>query len=143
MRKLTSAKKRIFKRMEKAGSVAIKRGLLKWLMNATLVLSVIAFSGYASQSKSPSFEPARTELKQNTSANAERTVRFQVIHEASSHFAFLDPAKNFHCCRCHNEHQIEVKLKGHVGTCTIKDQSFLIHYFTYNSEVSDTDRPRG
>jgi len=129
--------------MEKAGNIAIKRGLLTWLMNATLVLSVIAFSGHVSQSKSSSFEPARTELKQNTSANDERTVRFKVIHDASSHPAFFDQVKSFDRCRCQYERKIEVKLKGNVGNCTIKDQPFLIHYFTYNSEVSDSDRSRG
>jgi hypothetical protein len=129
--------------MEKAGNIAIKRGLLRWLMNATLVLSVIAFSGHVSQSKSSSFEPARTELKQNTSANDERTARFKVIHDASNHLAFFDQVKNFNCCLCQYERQIAVKLKGNLGTCTIKDQLFLILYYTYNSEVSDTDSPRG
>ncbi len=112
-------------------------------MNATLVLSVIAFSGHVPQSKSPSFEPARTELKQNTSSDDEKTVRFKVIQDASSHFAFFDQLKNFTCRLYQFENQIEVKLKGNIGTCTIKDQPFLIHYFTYNSEVPDTDRPRG
>jgi hypothetical protein len=129
--------------MEKSGNVTIQGGLLRWLMNATLVLSVIAFSGHVSQSKSPSFEPARTELKQNTSANDKKTARFTVTHEASIHLAFFDQVKNFYCCLYQYERQIGVKLKGNVGTCTIKDQSFLIHYFTYDSEVSDTDRPRG
>ena len=129
--------------MEKAGNIAIKRGLLTWLMNATLVLSVIAFSGHVSQSKSPSFEPARLELKQNTSSNHERTVQFKIIHVVSNHLAFFDQAKSFHFCLCQYERQIEVNLKSNVGTCTIKDQSFVLHYFTYNSEMSDTDRSRG
>ena len=129
--------------MEKSVKATIQKGLLKWLMNATLVLSVIAFSGHVSHSKSSSFEPARTELKQNTSANKERTVRFKVVHHASSHLAFFDQVKNFHCCLDQYERQIAVKLKRNPGTCTIKDQPFLIHYLTYNSELSDTDRPRG
>ena len=129
--------------MEKAGNIVIKRGLLRWLMNATLVLSVIAFSGHVSQSKSPSFEPARTELKRNTSANDQRTVRFKVTHYVSSQLAFFDQLKNFDCCLYQYENQIKVKLKGNVGTCTIKDQGFLTHFFTYNSEVPDADRPRG
>lgn len=108
-----------------------------------MVLSVIAFSGHVSQSKSPSFEPARTELKQNTGANDERTVRFKAIHDASSQFVFFDQAKSFHCSLCQYEVQIEVKLKGNSGASTNKDQPFLIHYFTDNSEVSDEDKPRG
>ena len=121
---------------------AIRRRLLKWFINAALVLSVITFSGHVSQSKSASFGPARTELKQNLKANSERTVRFKTIRDVSSHFVFFDQVMNFHCCLSQYEHHIDVKLKGN-GTATIDDRQFLIHYFTYNSEVSDTDRPRG
>src|SRR5688572_152110 len=129
--------------MERAGNIKIRRGLLTWLMNATLVLSVLAFSGHVSPSKSSSFEPARTEVKQNNRASTERIVRFNVIHNASSHFALFDQIENFHCCRCQYQRQTEVKLKSNVGTWTINNAQFLIHYFTYNSEESDTDGPRG
>ena len=129
--------------MEKQGNVTFQRGLLKWLMNATLVLSVLAFSGQVSQSKSPSFEPTRTELKQNSGANYERTVRFRTIQDFPSHVTLFDQIENFHCCRCQYHRQTEVKLKSNIGTWTINDTQFLIHYFTYNSEESDTDTPRG
>ena|SRR5688572_27837978 len=129
--------------MEKAGNIKIQQRLLTWLMNATLVLSVLAFSGHVSTSKSSSFEPARTELRQNSRANTERIVRFETIHNSASHFALFDQIENFHCCRCQYQHQTEVKLKSNLGHWIINNTQFLIHYFTYNSEESDTDRARG
>jgi hypothetical protein len=129
--------------MEKAGNVKIQRALLTWLINATLVLSVLAFSGHVSQSKASSFEPARTELKQHNRVSTQRIVRFKVIRDASSQFLFFDQVKNFQCCRGQYDRQIEVKLRGNERTYTNKDQHFLVHYFTYNSEESGTDGPRG
>ena len=129
--------------MEKSGNVKIQMTLQKWLMNATLVLSVLAFSGHVSPSKSYAFEPARTELKQNNRVSTQRIVRFKVIRDASSQFVFFDQVKNFQCCRSQYDRQIEGKLKGNKRTYSSKDQQFLIHYFTYNSEESGTDGPRG
>ena len=128
--------------MEKAGNIKIQQRLLTWLMNATLVLSVLAFSGHVSPSKSSSFEPARTELKQNSRVGTERIVRFKTIYNSPNHFALSDHIENFHC-RCQYQRQTEVKLKSNVGHWTIDNTQFLSHYFTYNSEESDTDRVRG
>jgi hypothetical protein len=129
-------------RMKKSRNVTIRRQFLRWVMNATLVLSVFSFSGHVSQPKSFSNEPTRTELRQTKWTAYERTVRFANTHDASSH-SFFDQSKNFVSSLFQCERQIEIKLKGNSGRCTTHDKQFLLHFFTYNSEESGPAPARG
>jgi hypothetical protein len=129
--------------MKNSGTAKIRTLLVRWIMNAILVLSVISFSGHVSTPKSFSSESTRTEVKQTRWAASERTARFTNIHDVSSHYKVFDQAGDFCSSLFQYERQIDVKLKSNVRSCTSGDKQFLIHFFNYSSEKSVTDAPRG
>ncbi|HEX6889049.1 MAG TPA: hypothetical protein VF141_00095 [Chryseolinea sp.] len=112
-------------------------------MNATLVLSVISFSGHVSAPKSFSSESTRTELKQTRWIARERTVRFTTIHDVCGHSKFFDQPGDFCYSRFQYEREIAVTLKVNLRSYTIDNKQFLIHFFNYNSEASVINALRG
>ena len=135
--------------MGKTIDVIIKKGLLKWLMKATLVFGLITFSGHISDFKSYNSEPTKTELRETSKTNFKRTVCFKKISDGlSCLFSQTSNSQtdNFTSCLVQYETNIKVKLKRNIQelpTITNQDKHFLICYPSDNSEEFETDRSRG
>jgi hypothetical protein len=131
--------------MKKSGG--IKRQWLKWLSHATLVFSLFAFSGHASEPKSFQSEPTRTELRQANRTDSRKTVCFKK-HLANSndfHFRFAEQKEDYTDFLVQYERQVEIRQKDNSISRVKKKQEvqFLIFYPTDNSEASGSDHLRG
>lgn len=135
--------------MGKTIDVITKKGLLKWLMKATLVFGLITFSGHISDFKSYNPEPTKTELSEPSKTNSKKTVCFKKYVTglvAFFHKHQNSQSDNFNFCLVRYETNIKVKLKRTIQeltTITNQDKHPLIYYPVDNSEASETYQSRG
>ncbi|GCC51398.1 hypothetical protein SanaruYs_16230 [Chryseotalea sanaruensis] len=110
---------------------------LKWLAKSILVFGLIAFSGYAADSRLLNVEPTKTELSEVRRANFKRVVKLEKVFN-ELHFLLTPPSshpEDFISFLNHEEKRITVKLKSISKELPINEQDgFLIYYATESSE---------
>jgi hypothetical protein len=74
-----SGNSRIFDPMPKAKHIIVKKRIIEWLMNITLVLALISVSGNASSVKTHHNEATRTEFKISNKLKSKRTVSYKTF----------------------------------------------------------------
>jgi hypothetical protein len=123
--------------------------LLKWLMNAALMVGLIVFSGNISEFKSYSPERVKTELKEEARlTNSKRTACFkknQGVKLSSFPELLNGQTTNFISWLLHYENNVKIKLRINVSKIAAQNQkeNFLKFYIFHNSTKSDSDSQRG